>query len=242
MSITPEFSLEKLFCPCYSLHMNRHTFTRVLAGFGIITIGVLALLGSLDVINFGEIASTWWPLVVIGVGLLMFLSNFREFVWPTLIIFAGILFQLREFDLVTFNIWQLFWPIVLIIIGISVLVNRTNANRHASSKDTDEITAIFGGNDTKNLSSDYKGGRATAIFGGVALDLREAKITDEATLEVFALCGGIDIKVPEGWVVKTKVTPILGGVDNKAKSSSDKKAPTLLVVGDVIMGGVDIKH
>lgn len=222
--------------------MNRHTFTRILAGLGIITVGTLALLGSLGLINFSEIASTWWPLIVVAIGLLMLINDPQRFVWPLLVLFAGILFQLREFDLVTFNVWQLFWPVVVIIVGISVLVNRTSARKNASSKDSDEMTAIFGGNETKSQSQNYKGGKASAIFGGITIDLREAKVTSEATLDVFALCGGIEIKVPEGWIVKSRVTPILGEVDNKVSNSSEKNAPTLFITGDVIMGGVDIKR
>ena len=222
--------------------MSRHTITRILAGGGIIAVGIMSLLGSLGIINFSEIASTWWPLLIIGIGLLMLINDPRQYVWPTLVIFAGVLWQLRKFEFVTFNIWQLFWPVVLIIIGISIIMNRTRGHISANGRDSDDMTAIFGGNETKNLSLDYKGGKATAIFGGVTIDLREANITKEATLDVFALCGGIDLKIPEGWIVKSRVTPILGGVGNKAQSSSTKNTPTLFITGDVIMGGVDIKH
>jgi hypothetical protein len=47
--------------------------------------------------------------------------------------------------------------------------------------------------------------------------------------------------VPEGWRIISKVSPIGGGIENKTRTA-DKKAPTLVIVGDVVFGGVEIKH
>lgn len=222
--------------------MNTSTITRTLAGLGIIAFGVLALLGELNVINFESLFSNWWPVAVIFGGILAFLSNPKQFTWPLLIIFAGILMQLKELEVISFNIWELFWPAVIIATGVSVLLNHLKAPQQKNDARNDDITVVFGGNELQNHTQDYRGGKITAIFGGVTLDLRKASIKNEATITVFALCGGIELKIPEGWVVKQRVTPILGGVDTKIDKTSEKNAPTLYITGDVIMGGVDIKH
>lgn len=222
--------------------MNRHTFTRTIAGLAITAVGALALLGAIDLVNFKDLASTWWPLLVIGGGLLLLVNNPRQFAWPLIVILAGVLWQLQKFDLVTFNVFSLIWPAVIITVGISIIWGKSQHNTNASHKDFEEVNAILGGNETKNKSHDYKGGRSSAMFGGVTLDLREAKMTKEATLNIFTLCGGIDIRVPEDWIVKTRVNPILGGVENKTNASSAKSAPTLYITGDAIMGGVTIRH
>lgn len=222
--------------------MNRHTFTRTIAGLAIIAVGVMALLNGLDLVNYKDFLADWWPSFVIGGGLLLLINSPRQFVWPLVVIMTGVLLQLRQFDLVTFNVWQLFWPVILIIVGLSFITNRSYVAKTTNSKDSEEISAILGGSETKSQSSDYKGGKITAIFGGVTIDLREAKITDEATLQIFAFCGGVDIKVPENWVVKSKTSPVFGGVNVKTNTITAKNAPTLIIAGDVIFGGVDVKH
>ncbi len=227
---------------CYAFDMNRHTFVRTFAGLSIIGFGALALLGSLDIINFGMLFGTWWPLILIWVGFLSFFDNPREFGWPGILIFAGLLFQLRELDLLNFNVWHLIWPIVIIVIGFSIVFNRSRTKVHGSTKKTDSASAFMSGHAVKNQSSDYRGGSASAIMGGIKLDLTGAKIEKEATLEVFALMGGVEVIVPSHWVIETRVTPVMGGVENHAQGAKDKKGPRLIIVGEAIMGGVEIKH
>lgn len=226
---------------CYSWHMNKQ-ITRVIAGVGIVTVGVLALLNAIGVVAVGDIFRDLWPSAIILAGILIFINQPREFVWPLIIVTAGMLLQLRELDIVTFNVWQLFWPIVIIAIGLSVLINRSYTHsKNTNKKDLDEIAVLLAGSTTKNESKDYKGGKVSAVFGGAELDLRNAAIKDEAILNVFVLFGGVEIKVPEGWAVKSTVTPVAGGVDIKTKET-DKKAPVLTITGDVAFGGLEIKH
>lgn len=220
--------------------MNRQ-FTRIVAGLGIIAVGVLALLNALNINGISEFAGMWWPMAIIFAGVLMFINNPRQFVWPLIVIGAGTLWQLRELDMLTFNPWQLFWPIVIIAVGLSVLINRSHGFKNINKRDTDDITAILSGSSTKSESKDYKGGKMSAVMGGIEIDLRDAVIKTEATVDVFAFWGGISLKVPEGWVVKSKITPVAGGVEVKTKPAG-KDAPVLYLTGDVIMGGVEIKH
>ena len=49
--------------------------------------------------------------------------------------------------------------------------------------------------------------------GGCDLDLREAvPAIDPIAIQVFAMWGGIDIRIPPGWSVEIEARPILGGV------------------------------
>lgn len=220
--------------------MNKQ-ITRPVLGLAIIGVGVLALLNALNITALNTLFEQWWPLFVILIGILMFINHPRQFVWPLIVVGGGVLLQLRELEIVTFNVWSLFWPVMIISIGLSVLINRSASHPDTNKKDLDDATSLLGGNAIKNESKDYKGGNASAIMGGVELDLRNATIKDEATLNVFAFWGGVTIKVPEGWAVKSKITPVAGGIDIKTKPV-DKNAPILYLTGDVIMGGVEIKH
>ncbi|MBO0772458.1 MAG: DUF1707 and DUF2154 domain-containing protein, partial [Actinobacteria bacterium] len=53
---------------------------------------------------------------------------------------------------------------------------------------------------------------AVAIMGGVELDLRQARFSQpEVTIVVFALCGGVNITVPEDIDVDVSGVGIMGG-------------------------------
>jgi hypothetical protein len=83
-------------------------------------------------------------------------------------------------------------------------------------------------------------------MGAVELDLRGCTIaTSPAVIDVFALWGGIEITVPPEWRVDMKAMPILGGFENKARSTvRDGAAPVqeLVIRGTALMGGIEIKN
>jgi hypothetical protein len=218
--------------------MKNISLLRLVIGIGIIMVGLLALLGEFGVINFAGWFSTYWPLLFIAGGLAFWADNPRQnYIWSIIIICLGIVAQLNALDIVNVGFWQLFWPAILIVFGWSVLVNRAE-----NITSEENVTAFLSGATNKSNSKDYKGGKVTAILGGSELDLRKAAIKQSATIEVLAVMGGIEIRVPEGWDVRASVTPILGGTDNKTAVPSNSKAPVLNVVGTVMMGGVDIKN
>ncbi len=77
-----------------------------------------------------------------------------------------------------------------------------------------------------------------AWFGGVAVDLREAQLAPHARLTLHALCGGIAIRVPEGWHVRSSLTALAGGVDIRVPEPEDPEAPTLTLDGSALFGGI----
>ena len=215
---------------------------RILTGSLITLVGVGALLDALGLFSFWAGLREIWPLGLVIAGLLVLINNLKQIVWAGLLVIAGVLLQLRTLDIIDFNVFALFWPVVIIGIGISVLINRSVANKKIRIQDMDNVSAVCGGGETINASKDYQGGKATAVFGGVSIDLRDAVIKKEATLNVFALCGGIELKVPRDWTVRSQVFPILGGVESKSQRNTDKNdGPVLVIAGTVALGGVEVK-
>lgn len=217
------------------------SYTRIFAGLGFILFGGLLLLDSLNINGFDNVLGTWWPLFVIGAGLLVFLNDFRSYLWALLITGFGVAYLLRNLGVAEFNPWQAFWPAVIIVIGLSVIFRRPGMDHKLTEQQSDDVSAILGGVDHVNKSEDYKGGKITAIMGGVKIDLRKAVIKDEATLDVFALMGGVELIVPENVVVKSKAMVIMGGIENKAQTTAEKRSPTLYITGEIFMGGVEVK-
>jgi hypothetical protein len=79
-------------------------------------------------------------------------------------------------------------------------------------------------------------------MGGCEIDLRNAGIDGDATIDVFAMWGGIEIRVPETWTVVGRVTPLLGGFEDSTRALPGAGNQRLIVRGLVIMGGIEIKN
>src|SRR5688572_22258096 len=78
----------------------------------------------------------------------------------------------------------------------------------------------------------------SAVMGGCDIDLRDAvPTTDPLVIQVFAMWGGIDVRVPPGWLIQNEAWPILGGI---LDSTTPPAVPTHRVIlrGNAFMGGV----
>ncbi len=215
---------------------------RLIVGATVFVLGSALLLDTLDIVDTIPILGQWWPLFIILGGIVIVVNDIKNYIWALLVIFFGTLTQLQVLGYTDINPWQVFWPVVLIIIGVSIVLRRPALPRKESRANSDDIVAILGGSDQRNSSEDFTAARATAILGGAKIDLRKATIRKSATIEIFTLMGGVELVVPRGVIIKNKTNVIMGGVENKTDQEISKDAPTLMVVGDVIMGGVEIKN
>jgi hypothetical protein len=103
--------------------------------------------------------------------------------------------------------------------------------------------AVMAGLERASASADFRGADLVAIMGGCELDLRHATIAgDEATVDVFAFMGGIEIYIPRNWTVEAKVLPLMGGLGDETKPATTEPTRRLVVRGLALMGGVDIKN
>ena len=217
--------------------------SRIIAGVIIIIVGVTMLLNNIGITHFDNIISIWWPLLFVLAGIVVFIDNPRSYLWAFILVLFGTLWQLEKLTIIQFSPWQIVWPAIIIAVGISITFSRREWGLKKMNKDErHDSTAILAGSDVKSSSPDFKGGKVTAIMGGAEYDLREAIIKKNATLEVFAFWGGIEIRVPKGVAVKNQTNNILGGTEDSSSAPEDRDAPVLHVVGDVIMSGVEIKN
>ena len=104
-------------------------------------------------------------------------------------------------------------------------------------------SAVFAGRDIHVDNSTFGGADLSAFFGGIDMNLKNAVVTRNVTIDVKAVFGGISLIMPSNVRVVVDVTPILGGVDNGARTplGADENTPTIYVKGTCMFGGVDIK-
>lgn len=213
-----------------------------LLGVLIIGLGLGFLLDALNIWDFSTILARWWPLLIVAGGVLSLISNPKLIVWPVVVMAIGLLLLLKQLDLVNFNIWGLIWPTILIFLGLSFLSDKFGPRPHERTNDHVDLFVAFSGIDNVNKASNFQGGKITALFGGVNLDLRQARVQREAKLDVFMAFGGVEIKVPEGWIVKASGLPLFGGWEDKTTKPSNAGAPVLHVRGTCLFGGFEIKN
>jgi hypothetical protein len=224
---------------------------RVLLGAFILIIGVFSLIDNLNIFNTRNILQ-FWPMIFIVLGGLKIAqaNNSSGYLIGGSLVFAGILMTLNHLGLISFSMRD-FWPVFLIVGGLIVIFKDRMVPSHSTSgsdaplssgSDSKiDVVAVMSGNQGKNSSSDFRGGEITAIMGGVELDLRGASIQTEAVLNVFAVWGGIVLKVPNDWTVINNGIAIMAGIDDQTVPAMNS-GKRLVITGYAIMGGVEIKN
>ena len=82
----------------------------------------------------------------------------------------------------------------------------------------------------------------SATLGGAKLDLTGAAVSaDTVTVDVFAMMGGIEIRVPRDWDVTSDVVALMGACVDKRSPAATRSGKHLVVRGYAVMGGVEIK-
>jgi hypothetical protein len=141
---------------------------------------------------------------------------------------------LRAIGLAIFGFWAG-------LMAAAAIVKRVLPSRGDAESDEVALVAIFDGIDLESRASAFRGGSMFAWFGGISVDMRGAKLSpDGAHLDLHALNGGIAIKVPQGWRVRSTMRAVAGGVDARAPEPEAADAPTLTLDGFALFGGVAV--
>ncbi|MEN8222042.1 MAG: DUF5668 domain-containing protein [Acidobacteriota bacterium] len=218
----------------------------VFLGAVFIAVGLIWVMRNLGHIDFG--IREWWPLILIGAGILNIVSHRDIFAFPGwLLVAVGMIFLLRTNNLVEWDYIKKFWPVAIIFVGLSVILGPgKRIKKKDGAEDKENYIsgfALFSGLERNIRSKSLRGGSITALFGGAEIDLRDASLSPEgAVLDLTALFGGIDIKVPENWNVEINSTALFGGIGNKARNESTAEENPLVINATAIFGGVEIKN
>ncbi|WP_296701752.1 DUF5668 domain-containing protein [Algoriphagus sp.] len=113
----------------------------------------------------------------------------------------------------------------------------------SSFSDTLNIDAILSGVNKRIMSKNLKGGKLTAAFGGIDLDLTQADIQGSVTIQVDVIFGGMKLIVPSHWDIRTEVSNIAAGIDDKRiyRETAIDPDKVLILKGTVLFGGLEIK-
>ena len=216
--------------------------SQVLFGAIVVLVGLLLLLETTDTYPTGGLLA-YVPSLFVLVGLWAFVrSGFRSVLGPSFLVIVAGAWQLVALDLVTVDRLVAYWPVLLIVVGLSLVFGRYRSRARGSDADHSSLFAAFGGVERRNTSQSFASADLTALFGGVELDLRDAAIAEPpARINAVALFGGAEIVVPREWNVQLDVLPVLGGAaDDRARSEGVHEAVDLVVTGFCAFGGVSV--
>lgn len=209
---------------------------RAWVGIVLLALGVFGILDAVDLLDTGPAIAAWWPAAVVVLGVVAMVAQRRVSTGPVVIAVVGLVLLADTLD---WTSGDLLVPTVLAGVGIAVLLG---LRRHHGTRTP---IALFGGASSKERSKHLRHADVSAVFGGVTLDLREAHIDSSADVDAFALFGGVDVLVPEGWRVSVGGMPFMGGIDDKTDNEGrvlPDDAPVLTVNGTALFGTVAVAN
>ena len=126
------------------------------------------------------------------------------------------------------------------VIGLIALVGLFYVIDHVGKGEA----AVFGGVERHISAQDFRNAQCIAVFGACKIDLRDAQILGkEATLEAYAVFGGVEIRVPDDWEVINRGTAVFGGIaDQRRHGPTGPDTKTLILEGAAVFGGVEVKN
>ena len=239
-----------------------HRRGKVIGGVILIIAGVLFFAREI-----GVLLPDWlftWKMLIITIGIYVGIKhNFKGFGWmiPILI---GTAFIVQDI-IPSLTISHFIWPVAFILFGLSMIFrsgkNHTDrfskwqyhkGNQYYNSGWTEEnrgddyleINSVFGRVQKNVITKDFKGGEINVVFGGAEINLTQADFNGRINLEINTVFGGSQIIVPANWEIKSELTAVLGGVEDKRmiqKDLSSENSKVLVLRGAVVFGGIEIK-
>lgn len=223
------------------------SYQRVLVGTVLIVIGALFLMSTLNVMDIGSVFAHWWPMIIIAVGFLKLTGPDKT--GGAIVFIVGIVLLSATLDIIHWSSILAFWPLILILLGLSIVLKRDRTwwGRTCTRESTEDFiksSAIFGGVDRTVTSENLQGGDVMALFGGVDLDLRQAKVSgEECRLSLTALFGAAEVIVPPHWQVSVSGTPIFGAIENKTTwTKGEEQGVKVHFRCTVAFGAIEIKN
>lgn len=145
------------------------------------------------------------------------------------------------------SLWHYFWPLLLIAIGVRMLTGSGHNQpwRESEISQNDELheEVFFWGINKKIKSKNFNGGKIDCLLGGGKLDLSETEMgkNGEAQMEINCVLGGMEIVVPETWLIKSENSSMLGGINDQSEKPA-KPSATLKIKCSAVLGGIEIHN
>ena len=221
--------------------------TNKIWGIVLIILGVLIALKTFGIFNFNVFFKGWWTLFIIIPSIVGLIRD-DDKAGNIIGIIIGVMLLLAARQIIPYRlILQLFIPIALVIIGLSLLFKDKIKERMESTiknkgiNEDNTYYATFGGQNIDLTDIEINNMELNAIFGGIKCNLKDSIIKEDIMIKVSSIFGGTTITLPKDVKVKVVSTPIFGGVDNKHKDSKEESSKVIYINATCLFGGLDIR-
>ena len=223
-----------------------HILFKLVFGAGVTLLGLLLTLD-----NFGLLEARrfirLWPVLLIALGLAKFSHGWNAATRPIGLFFISLGGGLLLVNLHVFegrHVLALF-----LLVGGAAMVWRTARTPRPVEPPPEidpsrylEVSSLLGSVQRGMSTQDFRGGSVSAVMGACEIDLRKASIESaEVILNVSAVWGGIEIRVPDDWTVESQGVGILGAFEDTSRRPDDGRKK-LIITGYAVMGGVEVKN
>ena len=220
----------------------------LIAGVIFVALGAILLLDRFGILYAHDILR-YWPviLIAIGVGNLLKRDCVGSRVGGAILTVVGGVLLLDRLDLWHVRFRDL-WPLVLIAIGMLLLWRAIEGRREPPAVSPSGLNewAMFGGVERRISSQEFEGGKVSAVFGGVELDLRQAAMKgNQAVIEAHALFGGVELRIPADWTVTLRGVGLFGAYADHTQHPAPApgaELKELVVRGSAVLGGVEVRN
>ena len=229
---------------------HRLTNNRVIIGVILVLAGLFLVIRNTGFFpDFIDHVVFSWPMLLVVIGLVLTLGA-TDKTAGIIIMAVGGFFMIPLLFRETFHMYNMFWPSIFIIIGVIFIVTRRRGWNSVKTKgmigdDYIDYVNVFSGGERQIVSQNFRGGKVSAVFGGIELDLTKARMAPGRNeIEIACVFGGATIIVPDNWYVTIEVTPVLGGFSDSRKLSPGRTVDSssqLVLRGAVVFGGGEIK-
>ena len=167
-------------------------YTKYIIGFLLIFIGLILGLNAFGITNINLFFSGWWTLFII-IPSLVGLINDKEKTSSLIFLIIGVWLFLAERDLIEYELLiKLLLPVILISIGLLLVfkdvlsINGKEIKKiNANNKESNNYIAVFGSQDLKFEDEKVENLDLKSLFGGIKLDLRDAKIEKDIVINTL---------------------------------------------------------
>lgn len=231
---------------------KRRRIFKLMLGFIIILFGTMYLLKQM-----GFFVPAWilsWKTFFLALGFALLVKHQFKNASGYILIFIGGMFILKDHFPQLINT-KLIWPITIIGIGVMIFLRALISDRNKiktprvatfdslNSEGYINTSSIFGGVTKNVVSKNFQGATISNVFGGTELNLTQADFEGERTIDISCIFGGATLIIPSEWKVKSDLTSVFGGIDDKRimlSSNESNENKVLVLKGTCIFGGIDL--
>jgi hypothetical protein len=206
----------------------------IIIGLIVIAVGVLFLLKNAGILYFNDIWQ-YWPVILIVIGISKLANTHSASHVTSGLIIGGIgtIFLLKNLGYIYGNIWQYFWPGILIAVGLSILV------KHLEGRGQDWIPGPPPPGAPPPGTPSGSANPFPSASGFTASSGFSASTSGANYLHAECVFHGIRQKLDTQDFVGGKVTTVFGGAEIDLRSVATKREE-IHIKAEAVFGGIEL--